>query len=437
MWGYLLFERLVHIPIPLAPHPWFHSKDGHHSWSRYTAFTGSFFGSEKLLWLVYTMNIICMIWTIVSVEMTLIWTGVSGVYTIGSTGQLIPFIIGIVSMAGFLQGLAFKYFGVKTTSSLMNMLELEICKSAIEERLSLEPSSEEWEANFQVHSAAERLSAGGTRAPESPLAHVEESGRSPEIQTEYQQQGRASPNTAEASEELAGHDVETSVAIEKTHGNPSRDEETHPRVPPALQTGYTNQDARDQQSEDKEETLLEARNKRYPQKRMMTKFLSLLLFLSPATITWFPALILESFCIKAKGRQDSFIEDLDGFEAIVAQYLAVRPFQVLRERQDSTKNIRLALRDESLTSLLIVLSKFLVDLSVEHRLPETEIVAVQVAVQIDDMVKHAMLLRVRSETEDNIPQEQHEELLRKWNTFSNMSLLAAIAKDMQHSGRAA
>ena len=39
-----------------------------------------------------------VVWTIITIELTLKFNNVNGVYEIGSTGQLIPFIIGIVSM---------------------------------------------------------------------------------------------------------------------------------------------------------------------------------------------------------------------------------------------------------------------------------------------------------------------------------------------------
>jgi hypothetical protein len=40
-----------------------------------------------------------MVWFVLSIELTLYWNDVQGVNTIQSTGQLIPFIIGVVSSA--------------------------------------------------------------------------------------------------------------------------------------------------------------------------------------------------------------------------------------------------------------------------------------------------------------------------------------------------
>ena len=46
--------------------------------------------------LLITLAIV--VWTIITVESTLVYNSISGVYSIGTTGQLIPFIIGIVGM---------------------------------------------------------------------------------------------------------------------------------------------------------------------------------------------------------------------------------------------------------------------------------------------------------------------------------------------------
>ena len=39
-----------------------------------------------------------VIWSIITVELTLIYNSISGVYTIRSTGQLIPFITGVAGL---------------------------------------------------------------------------------------------------------------------------------------------------------------------------------------------------------------------------------------------------------------------------------------------------------------------------------------------------
>ncbi len=38
-----------------------------------------------------------IIWVVLATEMTLAWNNVSGVYTLSSTGQLIPFVVGLLS----------------------------------------------------------------------------------------------------------------------------------------------------------------------------------------------------------------------------------------------------------------------------------------------------------------------------------------------------
>ena len=39
-----------------------------------------------------------VVWTIITIELTLKYNNVNGVYELGSTGQLIPFIIGVANM---------------------------------------------------------------------------------------------------------------------------------------------------------------------------------------------------------------------------------------------------------------------------------------------------------------------------------------------------
>lgn len=51
--------------------------------------------STKVLFLV---NISCLAWAVIAIEVTLHWNSVSGIYDIATTGQLIPFIIGVISI---------------------------------------------------------------------------------------------------------------------------------------------------------------------------------------------------------------------------------------------------------------------------------------------------------------------------------------------------
>jgi hypothetical protein len=39
-----------------------------------------------------------VIWTMLAVELTLGWNNVTGVYILGSTGQLIPFVVGVLGL---------------------------------------------------------------------------------------------------------------------------------------------------------------------------------------------------------------------------------------------------------------------------------------------------------------------------------------------------
>lgn len=55
----------------------------------------------------------------ISVELTLLWNGISGVYTLNSTGQLIPFIIGVVGLLSLLHGISVERSKLKSTDVLL------------------------------------------------------------------------------------------------------------------------------------------------------------------------------------------------------------------------------------------------------------------------------------------------------------------------------
>lgn len=51
----------------------------------------------------------CFFWTILSVESTLSFNRISGVYDIRSTGQLIPFVIGLVRLLSLCHGIILRH----------------------------------------------------------------------------------------------------------------------------------------------------------------------------------------------------------------------------------------------------------------------------------------------------------------------------------------
>ena len=67
----------------------------------------------------YTFNIVCLLWAIAAVELSLYWNQITGVYTIDSTGQLIPFIIGIVGLLRLFHGLSVEKSNLKSIDILM------------------------------------------------------------------------------------------------------------------------------------------------------------------------------------------------------------------------------------------------------------------------------------------------------------------------------
>jgi len=44
-------------------------------------------------------SIFSLAYSVIGIEMTLYWNSITGVYTINTTGQLIPFVIGLAGLA--------------------------------------------------------------------------------------------------------------------------------------------------------------------------------------------------------------------------------------------------------------------------------------------------------------------------------------------------
>ncbi|KAK4140163.1 uncharacterized protein C8A04DRAFT_40107 [Dichotomopilus funicola] len=61
-------------------------------------------GRICIVWNV--LNVLSIVWFITSIETTILWNNIQGVHTIDSTGQLIPFIIGVVSASQVLKRIA-------------------------------------------------------------------------------------------------------------------------------------------------------------------------------------------------------------------------------------------------------------------------------------------------------------------------------------------
>jgi hypothetical protein len=72
---------------------------------------------------LYAGNITCIAYSILSVELTLSWNQFDGVNTVDSVGQLIPLIIGIVSLAGLLYGFTVERSVIDSTDTLAEMLD--------------------------------------------------------------------------------------------------------------------------------------------------------------------------------------------------------------------------------------------------------------------------------------------------------------------------
>lgn len=114
---------------PLIVHPVVRAMSGKEYdttlWDRAEERITKLYNSQSTQNVIYTINALCVVWTIVSVELTLIWNNVEGVYSVQSTGQLIPFIIGLTGFVGLLHGLSVQRSAVYTTDVLMSLLDVE------------------------------------------------------------------------------------------------------------------------------------------------------------------------------------------------------------------------------------------------------------------------------------------------------------------------
>ena len=53
------------------------------------------FANNFVLRSLASFGLIIMLWSVLAVELTLEWNGVSGIYSVNSTSQVIPLVVGI------------------------------------------------------------------------------------------------------------------------------------------------------------------------------------------------------------------------------------------------------------------------------------------------------------------------------------------------------
>lgn len=99
--------------------------------------------------MLHWLNGLCIIWTILSVETTLIWNNIVGIYDIRSTGQLIPFIIGVTGLLSLLHSLSVRASAVHTTHVLMDTVEARFRSKALDKRPSLQRQSSNLSSSSQ------------------------------------------------------------------------------------------------------------------------------------------------------------------------------------------------------------------------------------------------------------------------------------------------
>lgn len=94
-------------------------------WVRLKQYIKECYESKYTLYLIYFTNIACVVFTIISVELTLIWNNITDIYTVKSTGQLIPFIIGLVGFVRIIHELSVRRSAVSSTDVILELLDLE------------------------------------------------------------------------------------------------------------------------------------------------------------------------------------------------------------------------------------------------------------------------------------------------------------------------
>ena len=77
------------------------------------------FSTRQFEKVVSALNAACLAWAIIAVELTLYWNGITGVYDVQSTGQLIPLITGIVGLVRAIHRYTVDQSSVGSTDTLM------------------------------------------------------------------------------------------------------------------------------------------------------------------------------------------------------------------------------------------------------------------------------------------------------------------------------
>lgn len=75
--------------------------------------------SKSCALLFYIVNATCLMWAIISIELTLAWNTITGVYTIGTTGQLIPFAIGVINFVALLHKISARECDIRCVDVMM------------------------------------------------------------------------------------------------------------------------------------------------------------------------------------------------------------------------------------------------------------------------------------------------------------------------------
>ncbi|KAI9663154.1 MAG: hypothetical protein M1821_008202 [Bathelium mastoideum] len=81
--------------------------------------------SRYIQYAIYVSNVLCILWSILATELILVWNNVDGIYNVSSTGQLIPFIIGVVGLMRLLQAISVRRSAVFSTEVLVKLLDVE------------------------------------------------------------------------------------------------------------------------------------------------------------------------------------------------------------------------------------------------------------------------------------------------------------------------
>ncbi|KAK0385297.1 hypothetical protein NLU13_7773 [Sarocladium strictum] len=132
--GSMQVERHDQAPVPVV-------EDENRTGNNEATHSGSVLAkaADRIMVAWNILKLLTIVWFISSIELTIRWNRIRGVDSIQSTGQLIPFIVGITSMAQALQTVVVNIIkGCIRTGPILSSLQIRTCRATPLSRSSRE-----------------------------------------------------------------------------------------------------------------------------------------------------------------------------------------------------------------------------------------------------------------------------------------------------------